>query len=283
MATIFQLVNLKTGLALNMINNSANQVAQLYTAQQSDAWEQWRFLMTNTETGDFQIVNVQTGMQLSIGPWTNNNYFPVIQVPQGSTQAEWTVRPPTGSHAGQGYFEIIIPAGEESQDLTYYVMKPPLALIGTMSGGTSLGVAIEAAAGNGGQENELWSLKNSQSPPPNISFNIENAHPPGEQLGQYGGMIIPIQVTNYSGPTVNLLTLPIPGTGALASSGVGFAGPTGPISASGGTFSTTLTITLLAGSAPSPAPEITIAALDNNSHAIAFAPISSQYWYQNSW
>ncbi|MGD0546758.1 MAG: hypothetical protein ABR991_02885 [Terracidiphilus sp.] len=55
MATTFLLKNLKTGLALNMINENANQAVQIFTPNPSDTWEQWRFLMTNTETGDFQV------------------------------------------------------------------------------------------------------------------------------------------------------------------------------------------------------------------------------------
>lgn len=220
-------------------------------------------------------------MQLTITGRVNPS-TPVVQAVQGSSQGEWTPRPPKGAHAGQGYYEIVLPAGGLATDVDYYVMNVPDHLIGTINKG-SLGVPIQVSSGNGGQENELWKLENTVSLSPSISFNIDNAVSAAEQIGEYGAMVIPIQVSNYSGASVSLLTLPIPGTGALANTGIGSTSPSGPVSANGGIYKTTLTIPLLGGSAPNPAPEITIVALDANSHAIAFASISSQYWYQDTW
>ena len=282
MATTFNIVSVKTGLALNMINNNPGQVVQLAEPGKNDLRDQWRFLMTDTESGDFEILNAETGLQLiTAGP--ANPSTPVVQGGQGSLTTGWTPRPPTGKHAGLGYYEIIFPAGGVSWDVGYYVMNVPDHLIGTIKGGSS-GVPIQVSPGNGGQENELWQLKNTVSPSPLITFDTGNATQAGEQIGQYGAMVLPLQVRNYSGKSVNLLTLPIPGKGALANFGVGGAAPSGPVSANGrGIYQTTITIPLVGGSAPNPAPEITIVALDANSHAIAFASISSQYWYQESW
>ena len=287
MSTTFTLTNLKTKLAINMTTSNVNQVAELYTPEASDAWEEWRFQMTDTETGDFTMINAKTGMPLSISEWMDNSYFQVLQFAAGSTGViQWTVRPASGAHAGAGYYEIILPAGGQSQDVEYYVMKIANTIIGTGPHGSSLGLPLEASWGNGGLENELWTIANTASPPPSITFNINAAEPDPDQIGQYGAILLPVSVSNYSGKSVSVLTLPIPGTGALTNTGVGFSGLAGPTAATaggGGTFNATLTIPLIAGSPPNPAPLVTMVALDDNNFAIAFAQISSQYWYQQYW
>jgi hypothetical protein len=280
MPTSFSIVSKVTGLAINFGNSAAGTEAVLWTASANDAWEEWQFLMSFPAAGlqpfgFCKVINAQTGNQFYATTQTNSKLDegltnPVVETSVGGAAAQWTVRPPSPGSASYGktngaglpYFELL---WSSLTSESYTVLNVPDHLLKTTPSG--LGVPLQVSPGNGGQDNEIFTFANTASPAPALTYQVVA----GSTTGTFGQRIVNFKVTGYSGSKVNVVCLGLPNTGDG-----GFL-QTGLVSGSGGVFSASITIDMIAGD-DSPYPLKTLMVLDENDYAIAFGTITFGYW-----
>jgi hypothetical protein len=285
--TTFKLISKKTGLVLSAAPNSTQlgEVVQL-AANEDTANNFWRFFVDVNLC--FQIINAQTQMALATAVfpgfpvWNNTSHqgveTPVMEVSvvdnttveamAGFGFQEWTVQAPSPGSASFGlpYFELVV------QPLT----ASPLAMNvpDHLLGGDNVGVAIQATPGNGGQDNEQWTLANTTSPQPAINFTGTSVvgYTDGWYLNFAGGGYIP-------GTSVNVVSLALPGRGVV---GVTQGRSIATVDSNGNVFAKLYLPGATGSRVPGVDPndaQVTVAALDENGFAMAFTTISSSYWY----